>query len=170
MNGTNIINIQNVSNFNEFALKESILSRGMIAYLTYTFGQYLSTDQIELMASAFKALRMRKATSSIQDMEMSPVSADRDIRNHFIPSKQLRRDEAAYVIYRLAPYSFLSRKDAAIFAKKMFPEFFGSVATINTVFTKLTGLPCGFTSLQVIDIPSHTTSGVEEVLIRLAEA
>ena len=162
-----MINAKNVSTIGNFATREAQLSGGLLMFLAYSFSSFLTQEQLAALAEAFQKVRMRPADASIEALDIPPVSMSREIRDLMIPAKQIRRDEAAYVIYKLAPYALMSRKETAVFAKKLFPEFFGSVATINTIFTRLEGVPDGLSNIQVYDVPKHTTVCVEEVLSNL---
>lgn len=161
-----MIGVKNVS-IDDFTKRETRLSRGLAIFLAHSFSSYLTTEQLKALAQAFHKVRMRPADASIDALDIPSISMSREIRDLMIPAKQIRRDEAAYVIYKLAPYALMSRKETAVFAKKLFPEFFGSVATINTIFTRLEGVPDGLSNIQVYDVPKHTTVCVEEVLSNL---
>lgn len=151
-----------------FEAREGVMLQGLRLYLEHTFAQYLTNDQIGVMVDLLYRLRRRKVGEILNEISVKPVSVNREIRNLFLPNKQLRRDEMALVLYSLAPYSLLSRKDAAVVAKQAFPFFFGSVETINTMFTKLYGLNDYIASLPLIRIPEHSTDSVETVLYDLA--
>lgn len=151
-----------------FALKESQLHAGLIVFLTYSLAQYLTPEQIASIADSLRKTRCRNASQQIEELGILPVSTSREIRHMQLPVKQIRRDELAYVIYKLAPYAVMTRKEAAVFSKLLFPEFFGSVATINTLFTRLEGVPDGLSNIKIYEVPRHTTVGVEEMLTNLA--
>ena len=72
-------------------------------------------------------------------------------------------------MYNLLPYSILNRKDSARLVKLSFPNFFGSVSTINTLFTKLSGLSGYKSNLSIVEISDHSVMGVETFLYELGE-
>ena len=153
-----------------FTNRELTLQTGLKLYLDRAFSEYLDVDQRESLKQQLVNLRNRSATDVVAEMNILPVASTRDIRNIFLPSKTLRRDELALAIYSLAPYSLLSRKEAAQFAKLVFPEFFGSVETINTLFSKLYGMSGYVPSIPLELMPDRTPSAVEEMLYNLATA
>lgn len=150
-----------------FAEKEAAMYDGLILFLSYSLSEYLTEQQMTSIADYLRMVRSRSADQNIADLHIRPVTDSREIRNIHLPAKQLHRDELAYVIYLLSPYAVMSRKETAVFAKLIFPEFFPSVSTINTLFTKLEGVPEGQMNIKVQDVPKRNVLGVEEMLLNL---
>ena len=142
---------------------------GLLSCLVSTFAEYLNPEQISLLAENMKRARMREPGSEIDMKHFDVVSTEREIKNSLVPSKCLRRDEAALALYNLLPYSILNRKDSARLVKLSFPNFFGSASTINTLFTKLSGLSDYTSNLSIVEIPDHSIIGVETFLFELGE-
>jgi hypothetical protein len=93
------------------------------------------------------------------------------LSNRYIPKKSLRKDAAALLIYNLAPYALLSRRETAMMAKRLFPNFFGTVETINASFTKLYAsngkLIDTPRTISIEVMPDHTTYTIERVFLEL---
>lgn len=149
--------------------KEQTMFIGLLSCLVSTFAEYLNPEQISLLAENMKRARMREPGSEIDMEHFDVVSTEREIKNILVPSKCLRRDEAALALYNLLPYSILNRKDSARLVKLSFPNFFGSASTINTLFTKLSGLSDYTSNLSIVEIPDHSIIGVETFLFELGE-
>lgn len=149
--------------------KEQTMFIGLLSCLVSTFAEYLNPEQISLLAENMKRARMREPGSEIDMKYFDVVSTEREIKNSLVPSKSLRRDEAALALYNLLPYSILNRKDSARLVKLSFPNFFGSVSTINTLFTKLSGLSGYKSNLSIVEISDHSVMGVETFLYELGE-
>ena len=149
--------------------KEQAMFIGLLSCLVSTFAEYLNPEQISLLAENMKRARMREPGSEIDMKHFDVVSTEREIKNSLVPSKCLRRDEAALALYNLLPYSILNRKDSARLVKLSFPNFFGSASTINTLFTKLSGLSDYTSNLSIVEIPDHSIIGVETFLFELGE-
>ena len=149
--------------------KEQTMFIGLLSCLVSTFAEYLNPEQISLLAENMKRARMREPGSEIDMKHFDVVSTEREIKNSLVPSKCLRRDEAALALYNLLPYSILNRKDSARLVKLSFPNFFGSASTINTLFTKLSGLSDYTSNLSIVEIPDHSIIGVETFLFELGE-
>lgn len=149
--------------------REQTMFLGLLSCLVSTFAEYLNPEQISLLAENFKRARMRASGSEIDMSHFDVVSTEREIKNSLVPSKCLRRDEAALALYNLLPYSILNRKDSARLVKLSFPNFFGSVSTINTLFTKLSGLSGYKSNLSIVEISDHSVMGVETFLYELGE-
>ena len=80
----------------------------------------------------------------------------------------MRKDELAALIYSVAPYALLTRRQAAAMAKCAFPNFLASVGTINSTFTKFTSpeyaTPSRPMSLVASSLPNMTTEEFEKLL------
>ena len=91
--------------------------------------------------------------------------------NDLIADAVERKDEAALLIYNLAPYALLSRRETAMMAKRLFPNFFGTVETINASFTKLYAsngkLIDTPRTISIEVMPDHTTYTIERVFLEL---
>lgn len=145
--------------------------RGLLIYLNEAIGEYLTTEQIGLLAESLRRLRNRPADVEYSDTLCSKVSDDSEIRNRYIPRKLLRKDEGSVLFYNLAPYALLGRKQTASFAKNAFPNFFASVATINSTFTKFCKIPGSMidrvSDLSIKPLAEHSIYAVESYLWNL---
>ena len=154
-----------------FLQREDFMFRGLLIYLGETVGEYLSKEQIGLLAESFRRLRTRPADVDYSDELCCKVSDDSEIRNRYIPRKLLRKDEGSVLFYNLAPYALLGRKHAASFAKTSFPDFFASVATINSTFTKFCKTPGSeidrVSDLSIKPFAEHSINAVESYLWNL---
>lgn len=154
-----------------FQEKEECLFRGVMAYLRDATGEYLSDEQITMLAESLRRLRNRPADVNYSDDLCDVVSEESDIRHKYIPRKLLRKDEASILFYNLAPYALIGRKYAASFAKRAFPNFFASVATINSTFTKFTRMPGSDiesnADLSIKPFHEHSIYAVESFLYNL---
>lgn len=151
-----------------FHQKEECLFRGLLAYLGDTIGEYLTEEQINMLAESFRNLRNRPADVEYSDELCALVSEQSEIRNRYIPRKVLRKDEGSVLFYNLAPYALMGRKQTARFAKRTFPNFFASAATINSTFTKFSKIPGSsvdkVAQLSIPPFTEHTTHAVETIL------
>lgn len=154
-----------------FKDREDCMYRGLLIYLHESVGEYLTADQISLLAESLRRLRNRPADVEYSDELCCKVSDDSEIRNRYIPRKLLRKDEGSVLFYNLAPYALLGRKHAASFAKASFPDFFASVATINSTFTKFCKTPGSeidrVSDLSIKPFAEHSINAVESYLWNL---
>lgn len=154
-----------------FHEREKMMFNGLLVYLRNSIGEYLSDEQVISFAVSLRNLRNRPAHVGFSSEFCELISNERTLCNRFIPRKQLRKDEAALLIYNLAPYALLSRKETAMLAKCLLPAFFGSIDTINSTFTKLYA-PDGslYEKPQTISIevmPDHSTYTIEKIFLEL---
>lgn len=165
------INLAPVDASKSFVHKEGCIYRGLLIYLGETVGEYLSGEQIGLLADSFRRLRNRPADVEYSDDLCCMISGESEIRNRFIPHKMLRKDEGSVLFYNLAPYALIGRKQTARFAKRAFPNFFASTSTINSTFTKFSRIPGSViesrTDLSIKPLADHSIHGVEEFLYNL---
>lgn len=151
-----------------FHQKEECMFRGLLEYLGDMIGEYLTEEQIRLLAESLRNLRNRPADVEYSDELCVLVSDQSEIRNRYIPRKILRKDEGSVLFYNLAPYALMGRKQTASFAKRAFPNFFASAATINSTFTKFSKVPGSsvirMAQLSIHPFPEHTTHAVETIL------
>lgn len=154
-----------------FHEKEEFIYRGLLVYLNESLGEYLSGEQIGLLAESLRRLRNRPADVEYSDDLCSVVSEETELRNTYIPRKLLRKDEGSVLFYNLAPYALIGRKQTACFAKRSFPNFFASTATINSTFTKFSKIPGSeidkMTDLSIKPFTEHSINGVETFLYNL---
>lgn len=153
--------------------REQTIFGGLLCYLKSAFGEYLTSEQILNMATSLRKVRNREFDSSIEKLTLSPVTDAHRLGSFVTPCKCMRKDELALMIYNLAPYALLNRKEAAFIAKAMFPNLFASVATINSTFTKYYSVDGGVVdvpqSFSVITLPDHTTETIEHVCYELGK-
>lgn len=154
-----------------FMEKEECIYRGLLVYLTESLGEYLSAEQIALLAESLRRLRNRPADVEYSDELCCMVCEDSEIRNRYIPRKLLRKDEGSVLFYNLAPYALIGRKHTACFAKRSFPNFFASASTVNSTFTKFSKIPGSeidkITDLSIKPFTEHSINGVETYLFNL---
>ena len=79
-------------------------------YISGCLGEYLTVQQLEGLAVTLRSLRNRQADVSFDESLCQCITDERDVRHLYIPRKTLRRDEAALLLYNLAPYALLSRR------------------------------------------------------------
>ena len=167
---TNITNVQ-IDPSIHFKNREDCMYRGLLVYLNESVGEYLTADQIGLLAESLRRLRNRPANVEYSDELCCKVSDESEIRNRYIPRKLLRKDEGSVLFYNLAPYALRGRKHTAYFAKASFPNFFASVSTINSTFTKFSRTPGSeidrISDLSIKPFAERSINGVETYLYNL---
>jgi len=160
------------ANLRSFSIRETTILSGIRIYLRCVVGEYFTSDEIERFCENLLVMRKRPADCSFPYNLVKVVSRHGEIRSRFIPRKTLRKDELAILIYNLAPYSFLNRKESALFAKYSFPCFFSKPSTIYGTFTKYLGAPMTDRGnelyLSITNFPFHSNVKLEEEMIRLA--
>ena len=173
MKDTQHITTASVDAPKSFLQREECIYRGLLIYLGEMVGEYLSGEQIGLLADSLRRMRNRPADVDYSDELCRMISGDAEMRNRFIPHKLLRKDEGSVLFYNLAPYALLGRKQTASFAKRAFPNFFASVSTINSTFTKFSKIPGSViesrTDLAIKPLADHSVHGVETFLYNLGE-
>lgn len=153
--------------------REQTIFGGLLCYLRSAFSEYLTSVQILNMATSLRQVRNREFASSVEKLIIAPVT-DADRLGSFVtPCKAMRKDELALILYNLAPYALLNRKETAFLAKAMFPNLFASIATINSTFTKYYS-PDGAAldmphSFSVVVMPDHTAETLEHVFYELGK-
>ena len=171
MKDTQNINPASADAPKSFLVREDFMYRGLLIYLGETVGEYLSGEQIGLLAESFRRLRTRPAEVDYSDELCCLISDESAIRNRFIPHKLLRKDEGSVLFYNLSPYALIGRKQTACMAKRAFPNFFASTSTINSTFTKFSRIPGSVidsrTDLSIRPLTDHSVYGVEEFLYNL---
>ena len=154
-----------------FLERERLMLLGLNRYIDNIAGEYFTDVQIKALVDMLNELRFRPAEINFSKSLCRVVTDEKTIRHRFIPRKTLRKDELAIFIYNLAPYALLSRNAAAAMAKEAFPNFFSSVGTINSTFTKYLGSDttgAGHTlPLTITNLPFHSTIEFEKLLLRI---
>ena len=154
-----------------FEERESKMFEGLLIYLRNSIGDYLPQEKIVSFALSLKNLRNRPADMGFSNELCEVLSMESKLSNRYIPRKSLRKDEAALLIYNLAPYALLSRRETAMMTKRLFPNFFGTVETINASFTKLYAsngkLIDTPRTISIEVMPDHTTYTIERVFLEL---
>lgn len=155
----------------KFEQKEKLLRKGLHLYLTNMIGEYLEDFEINTLEEMLVRFRYRPADVVFSDELCSVVSYASEIRNRKMPRKALRKDEFSILLYNVSPYALLGRKYAAMMAKKAFPNFFASVSTINSTFTKYQGSAITQSgnpvSLTISNLQFHSQEDFESLLIYL---
>ena len=171
MKNTQHITTASVDAPKSFLQREDCMYRGLLVYLGEVIGEYLSKEQIALLADSFRRLRTRPADVDYSDDLCFLISDESSIRNRFIPHKLLRKDEGSVLFYNLSPYALIGRRQTACLAKRAFPNFFASTSTINSTFTKFSRIPGSVidnrTDLAIKPLADHSVHGVEEFLYNL---
>lgn len=155
-----------------FPAREQMIAEGLRIYLRCTVGEFFTDAQLKRLTDTLSALRTRPAEGAFPVHVCKVVSPDASLSSRFIPRKRLRKDEMSVLIYNLAPYAFMNRKEAAIMAKACFPRFFSSSATVNSTFTKFLNAPITGTGREIFftitNFPFHSNVKLEEEFIKLA--
>jgi len=174
MNLTNQLTVpdQGPARHLSFPVRETTILSGIRIYIRCVVGEYFTSDEIDRFCENLLVMRKRPAEGSFPYHLVKVVTRKGEIRSRFIPRKALRKDELAILIYNLAPYSFLNRKESALFAKYSFPSFFSKPSTIYGTFTKYLGAPMTDRGnelyLSITNFPFHSNVKLEEEMIRLA--
>jgi hypothetical protein len=154
-----------------FLEREQIIFRGLVRYVTGCLGEFLTASQVEDLAVTLRTLRSRQADVAFDESLCRCITEEREVRHRYIPRKALKRDEAALLLYNIAPYALLTRRETAQLAKCLFPNFFGSVPTIYTLFTRMYNADGSVSeaprSLAIEVMPDHSTGTVERVFYEL---
>lgn len=154
-----------------FREREELIVRGLNSYLSGIAGEYFTDDQITGLVEVLKGFRYRSKEIDYSEELCRTISMDEVIRNRFLPHKTLRKDELAILFYNLSPYALVSRNNMAKVAKSCFPNFFASVATINSTFTKYQfrqeTRKGREVCLTISNLAERTTSDVESFLFEL---
>lgn len=165
---TDLCNSPAMYSFHE---REKIMLRGLRRYLKNVIGEYLDNEEQERIVKMLTNFRFRPSDVVFSKNLCICVSAKEYIPNRYIPMKKLRKDEVAILMYNLSPYALLSRNHTAIMAKYAFPNFFATVGTINSTFTKYlnssvtnSGRPL---SLVISNLPHHSTAELEMMFYNL---
>lgn len=155
-----------------FQERESLMEDGLNVYLEMMVGEYLSVDQIDDFVTIMTNFRTRNEKVEFSDDLCFEISKESVIRNRHLPHKTLRKDELAILFYNLAPYALVSRSCMAKIAKGCFPNFFASIPTINSTFTKYQlrqeTRKGREVSLTISNFSEHSTADVETYLLELA--
>lgn len=88
-----------------FEERESKMFEGLLIYLRNSIGDYLPQEKIVSFALSLKNLRNRPADMGFSNELCEVLSMESKLSNRYIPRKSLRKDEAALLIYNLAPYT-----------------------------------------------------------------
>lgn len=151
-----------------FEERERIILCGLKGYLTNVAGEYFTEDEITRFIQMLHNLRHRPERLSFSKDLCICVTASDALKNRYIPRKRMRKDELAALVYSVAPYALLTRRQAAAMAKCAFPNFLGSVGTINSTFTKFNLSADNFASrpmsLVASSLPNMTTDELEKML------
>lgn len=155
-----------------FPVREATLQNGLRIYLRSTVGEYFTDEQIQRLCDTLRALRMRPVDVSFPRNLCKVVTNKGIISNRFIQRKSLRKDELAILLYNIAPYALLNRKETAMMAKATFPAFFASTGTIYSTFTKYLNAPVTDRGndiyFTITNLPYHSTVKLEDELIKLS--
>lgn len=153
-----------------FIERERLMSLGLMVYVDNMVGEYLDRKQLSSFVDMLKNFRFRPADVIFSRSLCVLISAEKNIRNRYIPRKCLQKNELAILFYNLAPYALLSRQSAAAMAKESFPNFFGTIGTINSTFTKYQPVGANQSpqpALAITNLPIHSTSELEQLLLRM---
>lgn len=155
-----------------FVERENLISRGLTIYVRDLIGDYLTDQQIENLVGMLGDFRRRPADVEFSRNLCRVITTDAVIRNRFIPRKLLRKDETAVLLYNLSPYALINRVQTAMMAKLSFPNFFASVGTINSTFTKFQKVrenrKESHLSMTIKELSVHSTEELELLLMELA--
>lgn len=153
--------------------REELMYEGLQIFLTNCFGEYLDEKQLDKLARMLRRFRTRPKDIDYSKELTEVITEDSVISNRFIPRRSVRKDELAVLLYNIGPYALLNRRQTAMLAKDAFPNFFSTVATVNTTFTKYMKVPGSLMErsilLTVPSFPEHTVESVELILLELAK-
>ena len=151
-----------------FKERERLILCGLKRYLTNVAGEYFTEEEINRFLKMLQNFRHRPENLSFSKNLCLCVSSSDVLKNRFIPRKRMRKDELAALIYSVAPYALLTRRQAAAMAKCAFPNFLASVGTINSTFTRSTDsgqlLTVRPMSMVASSLPNMTTDELEKML------
>lgn len=155
-----------------FVEREKLISKGLRIYVKDLIGDYLDEDQIDDLVGMLEDFRRRPAEVEFSRDLCRVITEDAVIRNRYIPRKLLRKDETAILLYNLSPYALLNRVQAAMMAKYSFPNFFATVGTINSTFTKFQKVRDhrkeSHLSMTIRELSVHSTEELELLLMEIA--
>jgi len=155
-----------------FEEREELIATGLGIYLSNVAGDYFTGSQIDILISVLQEFRKRPENVDFSKDLWKEISSEGVIRNRFLPHKTLRKDELAILFYNLSPYALVSRICIAKIAKNCFPNFFASVSTINSTFTKYQlrqeTRKGREVSLTISNFSERSTPDVETYLLELA--
>lgn len=143
---------------------DELLYNGLIRYIASNLSEYLNFDQIIKLANALQFIRKGGEIDMLS--RNSQITDSSTLKSLYTPRKSLRKDELALILYNLAPYAIMNRRETSLFSKYMFPNFFASAATIYSTFTKFystDGSVCVLPkSINAVVMPDHSTSTLED--------
>lgn len=151
--------------------RENIIFSGVVRYIRTCINEYLPDESIIHLAQSLRIVRKSSAPLTLTNIGLTPVTEADSLNCLQVSRKVMRNDELALLLYNLAPYALMKRKEIAEFAKMMFPNIFSSAATIYSTFTKFyaadgTVLPVPDT-FSVIVMPDHSPATIENVCFEL---
>ena len=151
--------------------REDLIYAGLKIYTRSCMGDYLETKQMDMLADILKKFRSRPAEIDFCEEYCSPISTEKILRNIQVPRKTLRKDECAIFFYNVAPYSLLTRRQTALLAKRLFPNFFAGLNAIDSYFTRHINLSSKEeeykSDLSIVNLPKHTTAHIENLFFEL---
>lgn len=151
-----------------FKERERIIQCGLKRYLSNVAGEYFTEEEIMRFIKMLQNFRQRPEHLSFSRNLCICVTSSEVLKNRYIPRKRMRKDELAALIYSVAPYALLTRRQAAAMAKCAFPNFLASEGTINSTFTKFNSSACSLSSrpmsLVASSLPNMTTDELEKML------
>lgn len=150
---------------------EHLMYEGLKVFLLKTAGQYLTDEETLNLSAMLRRFRTRPADVSYSS-DICEVITDKNIFIHRnIPRKYMRKDEFSMLLYSISPYALLNRKQTAMMVKAAFPNFFSSVSTINSTFTKFSPPPGSsmgtLSSFGFPVFPQHSVRCVETFLMEI---
>lgn len=155
-----------------FLEREKLIQRGLKSYLFALVGDFFSESELDAIISTLHDLRTRPADVAFSSKLCHVVTEANEIRNRYIPRRFLRKEELAVLLYSLSPYALLNRQQTAAMAKCMFPNFFATTMTINSLLTKLLNRRVenndGQLALTIDHLTVHSMSELEVLLIEFA--
>ena len=155
-----------------FFERERLIQKGLKSYLFCLVGDFFSETELDAMIATLHDLRTRPADVAFSCKLCHVVTEANEVRNRYIPRRFLRKEELAVLLYSLSPYALLNRQQTAAMAKCMFPNFFATTMTINSLLTKLLNRRVenndGQLSLTIDHLTVHSSLELEVLLIEFA--
>lgn len=155
-----------------FIERERLIRKGLKSYLFALVGDFFSDSELDAIINTLYDLRTRPADVAFSSKLCHVVTESKEVRNRYIPRRFLRKEELAVLLYCVSPYALLNRQQTAAMAKCMFPNFFASTMTINSLLTKLLNRRAenndGQLALTIDHLTVHSMSELEVLLIEFA--
>lgn len=103
------------------------LNSGFRRYMHKCFCEYLSQDRIEQFIEILEQIKDRKGNEGIEDGHLIAITDATELRSVFYQSKVLKKYDLYSFAHNMTMYLNITRKEAAILLKTVFPGLFSGV-------------------------------------------